>query len=1015
MVSTSGHEGMVGDLVLKGRRGDAEEHIARLKKAFGDDLFIEVKFSEIDEQKRLNEFLLVMANKHDIMVIMDNDVHYALPEGADLQDTVYCIGQNGMPLKKARLFERRNLFYPNRRNYMDFNKKFEYFYPEKVVESFLDNSLVLAERCNFDFEVGVEKYPKYGPTEDVITYFGTDVPEEIIYKLAPAKLKQKIKEREVREGKKMPPEERKKYFERLGYELDVIRDKKMLDYFLVNWEIIRDYRKKGYEIGAGRGSAAGSLLSWALDITKIDPIKFGLYFERFLNPTRNSPPDIDIDWMSGTDHIVDEFLFEKYGKERVFPVGTFSTFNEKGCLKDVVRAHYGSEGTGEGSDVNQITKEMPKMFGKSKYPLLGKYDFNLREWFEEYPNTDMCSPTVKRWIEDPKNKVIIDQTLRLQGEVRGFGKHAAGIVITPKESWYDLPTSMIAKQETIVTAFQEADGSSKDLSLLGILKLDRLKLSTLNIVMDAVRMVKENHGIDITETILHIDEHFDDKNLYAELRLGMNHGIFQFESAGINALIKGINIDNFDEVVAANALYRPGPMNIGAHAEYIHNKFSPEEAKAVHHALEPILSETNGVMIFQEQVQFIAKEIGGMSLGEGDMLRRYMDKASDLLGKVARGDELDEKEQSSKDYQSFLKYWNKFIDGAKANGYNESDVNVIKDYMVKYLGYSFNKSHSVSYGFVAMQTLYLKHYYPSEFYTALLNNVKSIGDKEKEQEWMENTIASAIAKGITVKTPSRDSAWQSSCTKDKVINIGFSMINGFGEAAYHELMELLQLKKKRFNEISMTGFFELQFSKFNKSAFNALLKAGVFDDWSTSREYLLFLKSKKKKKVADPMQMSAFDMEEISIGSRIDDAKYQPTTDGEKLEQFIEVCSFDLSHIERVANIKTKIEERARKSHKLIEPITSYTDPGWYYFFLNDIRHLRTKTNKDYIQLSMGDGISKVNVSVFDPLLGRIMPELERNAVYMAQFSKNEKNYLNMNRNTKFKKIVPAYGSELIA
>lgn len=287
MVSTSGHDGLIGDFIVKGRREEAEAQVERLKLAFGDDLFIEVKFNEMDEQKRLNEFLLIMANKHDIMVIMDNDVHYAMPDGASLQDTVYCIGQNGMPLKRARLFERRRLFYPNRKNYIDFNKRFEFFYPENVVESFFENSLALAERCDFDFEIGVEKYPRYEPTPDVIDYFHTNSPEEIIYKLAPAKLNQKIRDRENREGKKMDADERKRYFDRLSYELDVIKDKKMLDYFLVNWEIIREYRKRGYEIGPGRGSAAGSLLSWALDITKIDPIRFGLYFERFLNPTRN--------------------------------------------------------------------------------------------------------------------------------------------------------------------------------------------------------------------------------------------------------------------------------------------------------------------------------------------------------------------------------------------------------------------------------------------------------------------------------------------------------------------------------------------------------------------------------------------------------------------------------------------------------------------------------------------------------------------------------------------------------
>lgn len=691
MVSTSGYDGYVADLVTRGRRADAEAFILKLKKTFKDDLFSEIKFCELPEQKEFNEFILAMALKHSIKVILDNDVHYALPDGNELQDTVFTIGQNGASLKRGKLFERRSLYFPSRKNFMDFNKKFGYFYPENVLESFMDNSLELADRCNFDFEFGVEKYPAYEPTQDVVDYFKTDVPEEIIYKMASAKLSKKLKEREKRSGKMMTDEERKAYTDRLQYELDVIKSKRALDYFLINWEILRDYRAKGYETGAGRGSAAGCLLSWALDITKIDPLKYGLYFERFMNPTRQSMPDIDCDFMSGTDHIVDEFLLNKYGSKRVMPVGTYSTFNEKGCLKDVVRAHLGAEGTGEESEVNLVTKEMPKIFGKSKYALAGKTNFTLQEWFENYPSSDLCSPAVKRWIEDPKNEIILKQTLALQGHVRGFGKHAAGIVVTPRESWYDLPTSIIAKQQGIISAFQEADGSSKDLSLLGILKLDRLKLSTMNVIMDAIRMVKKNTGVDITDTIMHIDEKFDDKNLYAELRLGLNHGVFQFESAGINSLIRGINIESFDEVVAANALFRPGPMGINAHAEYIHNKFNPKEVKLPHPALETILAETNGVMIFQEQIQFIANQIGGMSLGDGDMLRRYMDKAADIIRKTLNDEELTEKEEKDKDYQNYLKYWDKLLKGAETKGYNEDDVNKIKDYMVKYLGYSFNK------------------------------------------------------------------------------------------------------------------------------------------------------------------------------------------------------------------------------------------------------------------------------------------------------------------------------------
>lgn len=1155
MVSTGGHEGYISDLVTKGRRQEAEAYFDLLHASFGDDLFSELRFNETQEQRSLNEFILITALKNKVPVVLDNDVHYVRSEDNALQDVVFTMAQQGASLKKAKLFDRRRLFFPNRKNYMDLNKGLGYFYPEKNLESFMDNSLVLAERCNFEFEMGVEKYPVYEPTQDVIDFFKTSSPEEIIYKMSAAKLRKKLKEREKRIGKEMTDQERQVYFDRLQYELDVIKSKNALDYFLVNWEILRDYRSKGYETGAGRGSAAGCLLSWALDITKIDPLMFGLYFERFMNPTRQSMPDIDCDVMSGTDHVIDEFLFAKYGKERILSVGTISTFSEKNTLKDVVRAHYGAEFTGTESEVNLVCKEMPNW--------LKVKDFTLKDWFERHPTTDQCGPVVKRWLEDPKNAIILEQTLKLQGQARGFGKHAAGVVITPKESWCDVPTSIIPKQQSLVTAFSEADGSNKDLSALGILKLDRLKLSTMNVIMDAIEIIKKTEGKDITDIIMHIDEGFDDPNLYSELRLGLNHGVFQFESAGINALIRGIKIESFDEVVAANALFRPGPMGINAHKEYIHNKFNPNETKAAHPALEPILAETNGVMIYQEQVQFIAKEIAGMDLGEGDMLRRYMDKASKIISKKSSGESLDEKEEKDKDYQSFLKYWDKLLKGAAERGFSETDVNKIRDYMIKYLGYSFNKclganntvitetrgeinllevkigerilgynpdtyqdefvsvkaihhngkkmvhkfttyyghtlectmdhkvltmsgmrsihdilhgplpnsmgldshvyrdmkvlpkdlerdslityagidtfkqlnevetydleidsphhnfyangicvsnSHSVSYGFIAMQTLYLKHYHPTAFYTALLNNASGSGDKEDEQAWMENTIASAISKGIAVKPPSRKSKWECSVTADHEITLGFSMINGFGEVAHAELMDLISMKKG-LDTMSMTAFFELPFSKFNKSAFEACLKAGVFDDWSNSRDYLLFLKTKKKKKAIDPKQTTAFDMEEISIGVRMDDTKYQPMTEEERLAQFIEVCGFDIRHIERVANIKKSIQKKGAS----VEAVTSFHGDDSYYFFLNDIRYLKTKDNKDYLQLIVGDGISKTKLHVFEPMVDKIAPELERNAVYLTQFVKNEKGFINMKRNCKFKKIVHAYADEVAA
>lgn len=392
----------------------------------------------------------------------------------------------------------------------------------------------------------------------------------------------------------------------------------------------------------------------------------------------NSMPDIDVDFETGTDHITDEFLINKYGRDRVLNVSTFSTFSEKGCLKDVVRAHFGKEYTERDSDVEAVTREMPNW---------DKVQFSLKDWFINWPKDPSCSDRVRGWLTNHANKTILEETIKLQGQVKGIGQHAAGIVITPGPCWEYLPTNIIASNKSIVTAFQEADKSGKDLSELLILKLDRLKIETLSVIKEAIAIIKKEKGVDVSENVRNVN--LEDKNLYAELRMGMNHGIFQFESAGMNALIRGMNSDSFEEVVAANALYRPGPMGIKAHEEYIQNKFSPQNIHYVHPLLEGILGKTNGVLIFQEQLMFLAHKIGGMSLGEGDMLRRYMDKASGAILKKANNEELNKKEQDN--YKEFDKYWNKFLEGAVKSGNKAAEVDVIKNWVSKYIGYSFNR------------------------------------------------------------------------------------------------------------------------------------------------------------------------------------------------------------------------------------------------------------------------------------------------------------------------------------
>jgi DNA polymerase-3 subunit alpha len=986
-ITTSCAVSHMSKLVREEKSREAEEYLKMLIREFGDNLAVELQFNEFEGQKVYNDWLIKMYKKYDLMPILTNDVHYAFPEEAKLQDTLIAINQKSQ-LGTAFKLETRNLYYANADDFHNFNKKFGFNYSEQFVDLCLENTLKVVEKCNYDFDTTTEKFPKYEATPEVIEYFKTDDTKTIITNLANGKLKQKIKEYKENDIVNMTPEKEKEYFDRLKYELEVIEEKKALDYFLVYWELIRDYKTKGHNIGPGRGSAGGCLLSWCLEITDIDPIRFGLYFERFMNPTRKSMPDIDVDFETGTDHITDDFLYKKYGKNRVLNVSTFSKFNEKGCLKDVVRAHFGEDYTGFDSDVHAVTREMPSF---------DKVDYSLGDWFVNWPQDSKCSDRVRNWLTSPAHKIILEETLKFQGQIRGIGQHAAGIVITPGPCWEYLPTNIIASNKSIVTAFQEADKSGKDLSELQILKLDRLKLETLNVIKDAIALIKEKHGIDISKKIKHVD--INDANLFFELRLGINHGIFQFESSGMNALIRGMGTETFEEVVAANALYRPGPMGIKAHEEYIQNKFHPENIKYVHPALEKILSPTNGVLVFQEQLMFLAHEIGGMSLGEGDMLRRYMDKASSAIAKKSKGESLSKKEDDN--YKEFEKYWNKFLNGAEKKGYKAAEVDGIKDWVIKYLGYSFNKSHSCAYGYLAMQTLFLKHYYTTEFYTALLNHPKTSGGKEKEQAWLAAAIAAAMSKGIKISTPSTKSGWAWTMTGEKEISMGFSGINGLGDIAYAELESFIKAKEKPLEKFTLVEFFELPFSKFNKTAFESCLKAGVFDEWSDSRQFLLSLKEKKRKK-AIANQGMLFDMGGEEFEIKIDSDKYSKTSAEEKRASFMEVCNFDLEKIERITNIKTNIN---KKSKRPLENILNFEDNDWYFFILEHMQETMAKNGKPYLTLKVGDGIGNMNLRVFSPMADKLKPQLEVGGVYVSKFEKNEGGFINFQRGAQFKKM----------
>ncbi len=972
-------------LLREGKESEAEERIKLFLKEFGEDFYAELQFNEIPEQKDYNKFILKMIKKYDIKPILTGDVHYAHPEDNRLQDVLIAINER-KPVGQAFALNARHLNYAHVEDFLKMNKDFGFNYPEYFIEKCIENTIEVSNKCNFDFETDVDKYPKYEPTPDVIQYFKTEDTKEIITKLSHAKLKQKLNEYKNHNIISITPEREQEYYDRLNFELKVIEEKGMLDYFLVVWELIRFCEKNDISTGPGRGSAAGCLLSWCLDITQIDSLHFDLYFERFLNPARKGAPDIDIDFQAGTDGLTLGFLHEKYGKERVVPVVTFGTFSEKGTVKDVVRALGGD--TSFGSDVEALTKEMPSE---------PTWSMSLEEWFKTYPESPECSDRIKNWILNPDNKEIIDLSLKLQGQMRNLGKHAAGIVITPGPIWELMPVNICKGQ--LVSGFQES-GAAKDVSSIGGLKLDRLKLETLNVIKDALMYIKQRHGEEVLEKVerdIKYIHYNHDPNLFEEIRGGNNQGIFQFESDGMGMLIKSMKVESLSELVAANALYRPGPMEIGAHEEFVKNKFNPKGRTYASKALAPLLEETNGVLIYQEQLMFIANKIGGMTLGEGDNLRKAMDGASKILKKKLNGGELTPEEESNKNYKNYKELWAKFIEGALKSGLSEEEVRAIESWLAKYLGYSFNKSHSFAYSVLALRTLYLKHYYPIEFYCALLNHPKTgsgSNAKEKEMRWLMSAIMAALNKGIEVIPPNRKSNWAWTIIDDKKIAMGYSSINGMGEIAFQELMN------NKVSSMTKEQFFEKKWTKFNKGSFEACVKAGIFDDWSNSREELVELRNIKIKNVK---QYDLF-TGEAGISNIIKLKNYKSTSSSEKERQLMEVCNLDLNTIKKIADIKKKFFNETGRD---IEAITNYDDPKAYYYF--SIIKIEQKTSPkkqmNYYSLTLSDGFGTKIVNMWTNQYEGLKQYLSPGGYYVTKFIKR-KGFLSFDASAAFRKII---------
>ena len=666
--------GEVQRYLVRGLYEEAKETAYKYEKCFGKgNFFLELQDHGIPEQKTVNAGLMRMSQETGIELVATNDVHYTYAEDAEPHDILLCL-QTG-----KKLSDENRMRYEGGQYFVKSEEEMRALFP--YAAQAIDNTQKIADRCNVEIEFGVTKLPHFDVPEgyDSWTYLNKLCHEGLVRRY---------------------PDKHEELLPKLDYELSVIQKMGYVDYFLIVWDFINYARTHGIPVGPGRGSAAGSLVSYTTGITNIDPIRYNLLFERFLNPERVTMPDIDIDFCYERRSEVIDYVIEKYGKDCVTQIVTFGTLAARGVIRDVGRVMdlpYNFCDTIAKNIPNELNITIDKALIMNP---------ELRSMYES-------DETVKR---------LIDMAKRLEGLPRHTSMHAAGVVISQKAMDEYVPLSR-SSDGTITTQFVMTT-----IEELGLLKMDFLGLRTLTVISDAVKLVEKNHGIKID--VDNID--YDDKKVLDSIGTGRCDGVFQLESAGMKNFMKELKPQSLEDVIAGISLYRPGPMDFIP--KYIKGKNEPESVTYVCKELEPILEPTYGCIVYQEQVMQIVQNLAGYTMGQADNIRRAMSKKKQYVIDAER--------------QNFV-YGNEEqgIKGCIANGISEQAANQIYDSMVDFAKYAFNKSHAAAYAVVAYQTAYLKYYYPVEFMAALMTSV--IDNTRKVAEY----IYSCRQMGIKVLSP----------------------------------------------------------------------------------------------------------------------------------------------------------------------------------------------------------------------------------------------------------------------
>lgn len=753
--------GEVQKLLARGNYEEAKKAALWHQETFGTgNYFLELQDHGLPEQKNVNQQLLRLSQDTGIELVATNDVHYTYESDVDSHDILLCI-QTG-----KKLADENRMRYEGGQFYVKSEEQMKELFPYALQA--IENTQKIADRCSVEIEFGVLKLPKYDVPDGYTSW-------EYLQKLCYEGLERRYDE-----------EKQEQLKQQLEYELDVIHQMGYVDYFLIVWDFIHYARKNGIAVGPGRGSAAGSIVSYTLAITNIDPDRYNLIFERFLNPERVTMPDIDIDFCVERRQEVIDYVSRKYGKDQVVQIVTFGTMAARGVIRDVGRVMdlpY--------AYVDNIAKQIPTELGITIEKAL------------------TMNPELRGMYESDENvKKLIDMSKRLEGLPRHTSMHAAGVVISSKAVDEFVPLSR-ASDGSITTQFVMTT-----LEELGLLKMDFLGLRNLTVIQNAVRLIEKSQGIKLDMD--HID--FDDKSVLASLGTGRTEGVFQLESAGMKNFMKELKPQSLEDIIAGISLYRPGPMDFIP--AYIRGKNNNNSIVYDCPQLEPILKPTYGCIVYQEQVMQIVRDLAGYTMGRSDMVRRAMSKKKTAVMEKERHNFVYGNEEEG-------------VPGCVSKGIDEKVANKIYDEMIDFAKYAFNKSHAAAYAVVSYQTAYLKYYYSVEYMAALMTSVMDNSGKVSEY------ILTCRQLGIQVLPPSVNEGESGFSVSNGAIRYGLAAIKSVSHTVIEKLCEE---REERSSFTSLKDFLtRMSDREINKRVVENLIKAGALDNLGATRKQCMMV------------------------------------------------------------------------------------------------------------------------------------------------------------------------------